>query len=201
MIAVSRQAAVQEWSEPIGSVPPPTTVKGMVKAGVTALTGESPTLLIDKLGARLAFERSGVRMYETLVSKLDATGSFEGGPTRVELERILDDEYRHFRLLVEALDKLGADPTVMTPSADLQATLSAGALRVLVEPRTNLAQCLEAALTIELLDNESWDQLITVAELAKQKELAERFRAALADEQTHLDAVRRWLSASQTIAR
>jgi rubrerythrin len=198
-IALSRSASVQEWDEPIGSVPPPTTVKGVVKTGLTAMTGESPTLLIDKLGARLAFERSGVRLYEVLISKLDATGGFDGGPTRAQLESILGDEFQHFRMLVEALQHLGADPTVMTPGADLQATLTSGALQVLVEPRTNLAQCLEAALTIELLDNDSWEMLTALAEQAGQVELAKRFQHALAQENIHLVNIRTWLNASQGI--
>ena len=102
-IASARSSSAREWDSKIGSVPPPTTVKGALKTGATALKGESPTQFIDKLGARLAFERSGVRMYEALLSKFDASGSFEGGPSRAEIEKILMDEYDHFRLLVEAL--------------------------------------------------------------------------------------------------
>jgi rubrerythrin len=199
-ISVSRSASVRDWSEPIGSVPPPTTAKGMLKTGLTALKGESPTLLIDKLGARLAYERSGVRLYEAFLSKFDATGSFEGGPSRAVLESILSDEYRHFQLLVEALEHLGADPTVMTPSADLEATITQGALAVLVEPRTNLVQCLEALLTIELIDNDCWESVVALAEQAGQRELAARFQRALSEENAHLANVRRWLAVSQGIA-
>jgi len=199
-ISNTRSLTAQEWDTRIGSVPPPTTVKGAVKTGLTALKGESPTQFIDRLGARLAFERSGVRMYEALISKLDAGGSFKGGPTRADLETILNDEYEHFQLLVQALEHLGADPTVMTPSADLQATLSGGALQVLVEPRTDLAQCLEAALTLELIDNDSWAMLTTLASEAGQKELALRFERALSEEAAHLTAVRRWIAAAQGVS-
>jgi rubrerythrin len=199
-IASSRSLSAREWDSRIGSVPPPTTVKGAVKTGMTALKGESPTQLIDKLGARLAFERSGVRMYEALLSKLDASGSFEGGPLRADIERIVNDEHEHFLLLVSALEHLGADPTVMTPSADLQATLSLGALQVLVEPRTDLAQCLEAVLTLELIDNDSWAMLTTLANEAGQGELAQRFERALAQEADHLMRVRRWIAASQGLS-
>jgi bacterioferritin (cytochrome b1) len=200
-IALSRTASVREWHETLGSVPPPVTVKGVVKAGVTALTGESPTLLLDKMGARLAFERSGVRLYETLISKLDATGSFPGGPARADLENILADELRHFRMLIESMEHLGADPTVMTPTADLQAIIGSGALQVLVEPRTNFAQCLEAALTIELVDNASWETLIALAREANQVELEKRFSEALIQESEHLLHIKRWLWASQGIQR
>jgi rubrerythrin len=198
-LAMSRSTQVRQWDEKIGSVPPPPTVRGMVKSGLTMLKGESPTLFIDKLGARLAFERSGVRLYEALLSKYDATGTFPGGPTRQELEGILRDEFNHFRMLGEALAKLGADPTVMTPSADLEATITLGALAVLVDGRTNLSQCLEAIVTIELIDNDCWSTLATLAEQAGQNDLAARFHRALAEENAHLLNVRRWLAISQGI--
>jgi len=196
-IAATRSSKAREWDISLGSVPPPLTPKGMLKAGLTALKGESPTLLIDKLGARLGFERSGVRLYEALLSKFDAYGSFAGGPSRQEIEAILQDEFSHFRLLQDALLKLGADPTVMTPSADLEATITQGPFAVLVDARTNLAQSLEAALAIELLDNHCWSQLIVLAEQAGQSELVAQFRSALMQEQKHLLQVSGWLAASE----
>jgi len=199
-IAAARGSRALEWDASLGSVPPPLSVKGVVKAGLTALKGESPTLFIDKLGARLGFERSGVRMYAALLSKFDAYGSFAGGPTRQELEAILEDEFSHFRMLSEALMQLGADPTVMTPSADLEATISQGPLAVLVDARTNLAQSLEAALVLELVDNECWTHLVTLAQEAGQAELAQSFEAASLQEAVHLRRVRRWLVAAEGIA-
>jgi hypothetical protein len=198
-LLIERSARSRELTETVGSVPPPTTVKGMVKTGLTALAGESPTLLIDKLGARLGFERSGVRIYEALLAKFDGTGGFEDGPTRSELETILVDEYNHFEMLVGAAQHLGADPTVMTPSADLQATIGTGALQVIVDPRTTLAQCLEAVLAIELIDNDSWELLAALTAQAGQKDLASRFKQALDQEVLHLAHVRRWLSVSQGV--
>src|SRR5687767_9837883 len=46
-------------ADPLGSVPPPLTGKGMLDMAATAIKGESPTQLVDKLGERLAFERTG----------------------------------------------------------------------------------------------------------------------------------------------
>jgi hypothetical protein len=48
-------------------VPPPTSMKGMAKSALQALKGEKATVLIDKLAERLAFERTGTRLYETLI--------------------------------------------------------------------------------------------------------------------------------------
>ena len=51
---------------------------------------------MDKLGERLAFERAGTRLYEALVSKYDAYGSFTGGPSRDDLEHVMQEEYRRY---------------------------------------------------------------------------------------------------------
>ena len=96
---------------------------GMTKKAKTAtktVMGAQPTLFLDKLGERLAFERSGTRLYEALVSKHDAFGSFAGGPSKGDLEAILQEEYRHFTMLASTIKQLGGDPTVVTPSADLR---------------------------------------------------------------------------------
>jgi len=195
-LALSRTETARTWTDPIGSVPPPLTVKGQVKAGLTALKGESPTQLIDKLGARCGYERTGVRLYEAVLAKHDAHGSFPGGPKREELEAILQDELCHYRMLVQSIEKLGADPTVMTPSADLEATMTQGVWAVLVDPRTTLTQCLEALLTAELVDNDAWGTLTVLAEQAGQHKIARLFKTALAEEELHLQRVRTWLAAA-----
>jgi hypothetical protein len=113
-------------AEPLGSVPPPVNLKGTVKTAVKAVMGEQPMLLMDKLGERLAFERTGTRLYEALVSKYDAYGSFTGGPSRDDLEHVLQEEYRHFTMLQSVIEQLGGDPTAVTPSANLHATAAHG---------------------------------------------------------------------------
>ena len=160
------------------------------------LTQET-SLLLDKLGERIAFERTGTRLYEALLSKHDAYGSFEGGPSRDDITLILSEELQHFRLLVELVKALGGDPTELTPSANVQLTASHGVGQVLVDPRTTLLQSLEAILLAELTDNECWETLAGLARLAGQEELTEQCEAALLTEQEHLEKVRSWLAAGQ----
>jgi rubrerythrin len=160
------------------------------------LTQET-SLLLDKLGERLAFERTGTRLYEALLSKHDAYGSFEGGPSREDITLILSEELQHFRMLVELVKSLGADPTELTPSANVQLTASHGVGQVLVDPRTTLLQSLEAILMAELADNECWETLTGLAHMAEQEEVAERCEEALLTEQEHLEKVRSWLAAGQ----
>jgi hypothetical protein len=148
-IARVRIAYAKE-AEPLGSMPLPAGMKNKAKTVMKAVMGAQPTLFMDKLGERLAFERSGTRLYEGLVSKHTAFGSFAGGPSQGDLQEILQEEYRHFTMLSSTIEQLGGDPTAVTPSADLHTTASQGIVKVIVDPRTTLLQSLEAILIAEL---------------------------------------------------
>ncbi|ATB35472.1 hypothetical protein CYFUS_000885 [Cystobacter fuscus] len=191
-IARVRQEFAREVGN-LGSVPPPTP-KGMVKAAVDLLKGGRATVFIDKLGQRAGFERTGVRLYEAALSKLDVFGTWEGGPSRVELEKIRLDELAHFALVVRTIEQLGGDATALTPAAELQANLSEGVPRMLVDPHVNLLQSLEGLLTAELVDNASWELLIELAQELGHTKIAEQFQRALDAEQEHLALVRGWIS-------
>jgi len=157
--------------------------------------GESPTLFLDKLGERLAFERAGTRLYEAILSKYDAYGSFSGGPSRGDLEHLCQEEYDHFLMLRRVVEQFGGDPTAVTPSANVQTAASVGINKVIVDPRTTLLQTLEAILVAELADNECWNTLVTLARDAGEDQLVEEFRRAYAEEQEHLKKVRTWVAA------
>jgi hypothetical protein len=195
-IADVRVAYAQE-DESFGEPPAPPSVAGKAKSAITALTGGQPTLLMDKLGERLAFEHAGARLNEALLSKHEAYGSFPGGPTAEDVRHILTEEYEHADILERAIKELGGDPTVLTPSANLAANISAGLPQVLSDPRTNLLQSLEAILVAELSDNECWSALEELAGQAGHDALMARCREALMHEAEHLQKVRTWIAAGQ----
>jgi hypothetical protein len=198
-------------AEAVGSVPSPTSVKGVAKAGVAILKGGQPAIFLDKLGERLAYERTGTRLYEALIIKYRAAQQAEGDvlplatmPDDAQassedpgatLERIRNDELEHFTLLCEAMTAMGGDPTAQTPCADVTAVASSGFMQVLNDPRTTLAQCLNAMLAVELADNAGWEMLASLADEAGQTDLAGRFLAALGQEQQHLAIIKGWLTA------
>ena len=183
---------------PVGTMPPPGTLKGAAKTALKAMQGESANVLIDKMAARLAFERTGTRLYDAALVKLEAGRPHEGGPTRADLALIRDQEMAHAALLVECMEKLGADPTAMTPGADIQAVATSGVMQVATDPRTTLTQTLEALLIAELTDNDSWLLLTDLAERMGQTEMAEQFQRALDQEEEHLTKVRAWLTRAVT---
>ncbi|MFL5396104.1 MAG: ferritin-like domain-containing protein, partial [Myxococcales bacterium] len=88
---------------------------------------------------------------------------------------------------------LGADPTAMTPSADVAQNLSQGIPKVLADPRTDLRQCLEGILVAELADNACWETLVELAQEAGQDDMASLFEAARQREELHLTRVKDWL--------
>ncbi len=147
-----RQQAILD-ADTVGSVPIPGSLKGMVKSALDKLRGKNPEVLIDKLGERLAFERTGVRMYEAMIAKaLSAKGA---DSVLVDtLRQIQSEEHQHMAVLRKAIETLGGDPTAMTPCADVAAVKSQGVMQVLTDPRTTTSQCLSAILTLELEDND-----------------------------------------------
>jgi bacterioferritin (cytochrome b1) len=194
----AREASTLGNGGTLGSVPPPMSVKGVVKTAAQAIKGARPTQFIDKLGERLAFERSGVRLYEALISKFQIHGGFTGGPSLAQLEENMGEEHEHFQLLTDVITRMGGDPTVMTPSADLHATMTKGIMEVMVDPRTTFAQCLEALLVVELADNDCWEALIDMAREAGDEPTITAFEGALEEEADHLEDVRAWVAAAQS---
>ena len=151
-------------------------------------------VFMDKLGERLAFERTGTRLYDAFINKYEALGESSDGPSLAEVQEIREEEHRHFLLLSGAITSLGGDPTVQTPCADVQAVASLGIMQVLNDPRTTVSQCLNALLTAELTDNAGWELLIDLAEELGHTDLSEQFTEALNNEQKHLLNVQTWLS-------
>jgi rubrerythrin len=179
-------------ADPLGSIPAPATLKGLVKSGGQLLSGHRPQAFLDKLGERLAFERGGVRLYDAVIAKYQAHGSELRGASLQDFLRIRQDEASHALLVVECIEQLGADPTVQTPSADVVGVQTLGLLQAASDPRTTLAQTLQVALSAELVDNAGWEMLTSLAEEMRQNDMVTRFRSAAIREAEHLATVRKW---------
>jgi hypothetical protein len=203
-------------------VPPPATLSGFVKTGISAITGGHPSIFLDKVGERIAYERAGTRLYDALITKYealsrngaserkllpaastadpDASSAMAAGSTLSEaplqtLQRIRGEELQHFHMLTATMERLGGDPTAQTPCADVVAVASMGLMQVLTDPRTTLAQCMNAMVTAELTDNAGWELLAQLADHAGQDELVPKFLEALREEDDHLRIVKNWLTA------
>ncbi len=191
---------VQSISEadPLGSVPPPASIKGALKTGMKMMTGAKPQVVIDKLAERAAFERGGTRLYDALIVKFQTSGDAGSGAQLEDLTKIRSEELAHYHLLVEAIRKLGGDPTAQTPSADIVGVETMGLMQVLNDPRTTFTDCLNAMLIAELTDVDAWTLLANIAEGIGEDDMAQQFRNALLEENHHLQLVRGWYQKSVT---
>ena len=158
-------------------------------------------MLLDLLGARLAFERGGVRLYDALIAKHDAFDGFGGGPERRDLVHVRDEEHAHMRMLEGLIAELGGDPTVVTPCANRELVASRGICDVLVDPRTSLLDGLESIVIAELTDHEQWIGLVDLARELRRDDLIRDFVAAQSTEDEHLTKVRSWIAAGRSAVR
>lgn len=176
-------------SDPIGSMPPLTTLKGVAIAGFQKLTRRQPEILLDKLGERLAFERTGVRLYESFIAKCETVMP----ESEISFLRdIHSEEIRHFEIINDVIKRLGADPTAITPCADVSAVATGGLINVINDPRTSIAQSTLALLIAELTDNDGWDLLIHLTSEAGLSDVTAQFKMAKEVEDRHLIEIRNW---------
>jgi rubrerythrin len=180
---------------PVGTLPRPGSFGDAAKQAVEAIQGQRPLVLLDKLGERLAFERTGTRLYEALLAKHDQDGSFADGPSADQLRTIRDEELEHFQTLVLMVERMGGDPTAVTPSADIAAVASMGVLQVATDPRIAFRESLDAILIAELVDVEGWKTLVALAHEADDPELLSFATRAEEQEAHHLARVRAWMRA------
>jgi ferritin-like protein len=176
----------------LGTVPVPATLKGAMSSMQEKIMNGDHAFL-DKLGERIAFERTGYRLYDALISKYQGTSDKSGFPSLEEIEEIHSDELQHFHMLCEAMTSIGGDPTSMTPAADVAGVAALGWVQAITDPRTDFKQCLEIILQAELVDNACWEVLIELANSLGLTDLSERFTVALTQEQVHLENVKRWV--------
>jgi rubrerythrin len=186
------RAEYMQQALPIGSKPMMTNGQEETDATNEAQP-EAFRLLLDKMGERLAFERQGVRLYETVLQKFEVVGGNGDGPALTDLRHIYEEEMEHFTMLQKIITDLGGDATVQTPSADVSGVLSHGILQIVTDPRTTPAQTLQAMLNAELADNDGWQMLINLSSALGHSDSEEQFQKALEEEQEHLENVRGWL--------
>src|SRR4029453_5157419 len=106
---LSSKAEYLKEGLPIGS-PPIIIVDPTLGKEELAADADRMSVLLDKLGERLAFERQGTRLYEGFLQKMEQMPSNQSvGPSVEELRHICEEELEHFKLLQKAITGLGGD--------------------------------------------------------------------------------------------
>lgn len=179
-------------SDPVGTMPMPSSIKGAIN-NLQEKIMQGDYTFMDKLGERLAFERTGTRLYEALLSKHKGSAGTEGYPDFSILKQFYEEEKAHFRLCAEVMEELGGDSTAVTPSADVAGVAGMGWLQVLADPRTTFQQSIEIILQAELADNCCWENLIELAGNLGLDSVVKRFVKAKEEEDVHLETIKQWV--------
>lgn len=65
-------------------------------------------------------------------------------------------------------------------------------MQVVTDPMASVVQSLHSILVAELVDNEAWDDLVSLAEEVGQQDMVQKFQQARDEERRHLSTLRQW---------
>jgi rubrerythrin len=161
---------------------------------------ETESKTIELLSERLAFERTGVKLYDRIVRKIvDARGGdgiADAEEVAEQLEVFRDEEKEHEEWLEDRIRERGSDPNEQTDRSVLVQEESKGIVDVVLESERPLAEMLHALLAAELIDGAGWELL---AQIPGDEELLERCRQYQREEQRHLSYVKKLILGFETI--
>ncbi|RKG81780.1 hypothetical protein [Corallococcus terminator] len=175
-------------------VMPTTAFRERMSGALQVLKGGSPALFIDRLCERLAFERTSSRLYAGLLIKTHALGTYDGGPTPERLLELHNQELEHLGQVRDGLLRLGAPPSLRTPSGDVADSQCRGLIQAIDAPGATLMDALRVTLVSELINNAGWAMLVDLASELGPPELEQAFREVLLVESGHLAEVTLWVA-------
>jgi bacterioferritin (cytochrome b1) len=156
------------------------------------LASKNVAKVIDLLSERLAFERAGVKLYDTLLGRLRASDDPALKSLLGHVKEHREQEKEHEEWLEEQIRALGGDAHVPTEQSLLVQAESEGIERVMRRDE-KIAHDFHALLTAELADNAGWDLLVQIADEFGDSEAKREFKKRLHTEEQHLIFVRKTL--------
>ena len=154
------------------------------------LAHHNAAFVLDVLSGRLVFERTGVKLYDHAMRKIERHGEPRYHAVLGQLHEIRDEEKEHAEWLEAQIRALGGNPDETTDLAQLEAEESTGIQSVIVDGHDKVIHVLHALLAAELADNAGWDLLVKLADDAGDREAQLAFAKRLAEEAKHLLFIR-----------
>lgn len=151
----------------------------------------NPEKVIDFLTERLVFERNGVKLYDAILAKMEASGDENIARMLDQMREHRDQEKEHEEWLEEQIRTLGGDVNASSDMADLVTRESKGIEDVILDGDNDISHLFHALLTAELADNAGWDLLVSLADEASDHAAKRQFKKRLHEEEDHLIFVRR----------
>ena len=147
--------------------------------------------VLDLLNERCAYERTGVRLYDAIIGKIEQSGDSKITKMLGQMQEHRDQEKEHEEWLEERIRALGGDPHAKTTMVQLTETESKGLEAVILDGDPDVSHLFHALLIAELADNAGWDLLVELADEAEDQEAKRGFKKRLHEEEEHLIFVRR----------
>src|SRR5262249_2248629 len=148
--ALSRRVANRDCAPGPSFARPPAR-----EASVRRRQQETDSKTIELLSERLAFERTGVKLYDRIVRKvLDSRGGdgiTDAEEVAEQLGVFRDEEKEHEEWLEDRIRELGSDPNEQTDRSVLVQEESKGIVDVVLESERPLPEMLHALLAAELV--------------------------------------------------
>ena len=146
--------------------------------------------VLDVLCGRLAFERTGVKLYDTVIHKIERQGEERYHAVLGPMRHIRDEEQEHATFLEETIRSLGGNPDELTSMKQLETEESMGIVSVIVDGHQRVIDLLHALLAAELADNAGWDVLVKLSSETGDRKAKAAFAKRLAEEAKHLLFIR-----------
>jgi bacterioferritin (cytochrome b1) len=157
------------------------------------LTQKNREKVIDLLTERLEFERSGVKLYDRIIGRIQRAGDQEALKMLDAMRKHRDQEKEHEEWLESQIRALGGDAHGQTELSRLSKRESQGIEQVVMEGSSPLPHLFHALLAAELVDHAGWELLVQLADEAGDREARHHFQRCLHEEVEHLAFVRRAL--------
>jgi bacterioferritin (cytochrome b1) len=147
--------------------------------------------ILDLLIARMSFERAGVKLYDSVIAKIEAQADPGAQRMLPKLKEHRDEEKEHEEWLEEQVRSLGGDAHGTSDMARLEQRESKGIEDIILDGDNEAMHFFHALLAAELADNAGWDLLVEIADQAGDREAKKAFKKRLHQEMEHLLFVRR----------
>jgi rubrerythrin len=146
--------------------------------------------VIDLLNERLAFERTGVRLYDRILLRMRLADDGQIRRMIPKMQRFRDEEREHEQWLEEQIRALHGDDHLPTEKSVLVLAETQGIERVVArDPR--LPHDFHALLAAELADTAGWEILVCLADEFGDRAASKEFKHRLREEREHLSFVRK----------
>ena len=142
--------------------------------------------VIDLLTERLAFERTAVKLYDSIVLKLGRRTDPEIARLMPQLKEHHDQEREHEAWLEVEIRVFGGDTHAETDLSRLIEIESEGFEKVVHCGDGEPVHLLHALLSVELVDTSGWQLLLELADAAEDDDARRGFRQRLHEEEDHL---------------